>query len=186
MNPTTASTTATSTTTGPEPTPPTPSRYVAPDVLTRRVVNPLVAWLTRRGISVWGSRVLEVQGRRSGAWRTTPVNLLEVDGATFLVSPRGETQWARNLRAAGGGRLRLGRRTTAFTAVELAGPERVRILRPYLRRWGWEVGRFFEGVTAEASDADLLAVADRHPVFAVTLATDAQTGGVRTTWSTAV
>ena len=145
-------------------------RYVAPDVLTRRLVNPLVTWLTRRGISVWGSRVLEVQGRRSGAWRTTPVNLLEVDGELFLVSPRGETQWARNLRVAGGGRLRLGRRTTAFTAVEVPGRERVRVLRPYLRRWGWEVGRFFEEVGADASDDELLAVADRHPVFAVTLA----------------
>ena len=145
-------------------------RYVAPDVLTRRLVNPLVTWLTRRGISVWGSRVLEVQGRRSGAWRTTPVNLLEVDGERFLVSPRGETQWARNLRVAGGGRLRLGRRTTAFTAVEVPGRERVRVLRPYLRRWGWEVGRFFEEVGTDASDDELLAVADRHPVFAVTLA----------------
>ena len=145
------------------------ARYVAPDLFTRRLFNPLVAWLTRRGVSVWGSRVLEVQGRRSGAWRTTPVNLLELDGATFLVSPRGETQWARNLRAAGGGRLRLGRRTTPFTDVELAGPERVGVLRPYLRRWGWEVGRFFDGVGADAADAELLAVADRHPVFAVTL-----------------
>jgi deazaflavin-dependent oxidoreductase (nitroreductase family) len=145
-------------------------RYVAPDVLTRRLVNPLVTWLTRRGISVWGSRVLEVQGRRSGAWRTTPVNLLEVDGELFLVSPRGETQWARNLRVAGGGRLRLGRRTTAFTAVEVPGRDRVRVLRPYLRRWGWEVGRFFEEVGTDASDDELLAVADRHPVFAVTLA----------------
>ena len=184
MDPTTACTT---TTTIAERTPSTAtSRYLAPDVLTRRLVNPLVAWLTRRGVSVWGSRVLEVQGRRSGEWRTTPVNLLEVDGATFLVSPRGETQWARNLRAAGCGRLRLGRRSTPFTAVELTGPERVRILRPYLRRWGWEVGRFFDGVGADPSDADLLAVADRHPVFAVTLGADPQTGGVRTTWSTAV
>jgi hypothetical protein len=50
------------------------------------------------------------------------------------------------------------------------GRERVRVLRPYLRRWGWEVGRFFEEVGADASDDELLAVADRHPVFAVTLA----------------
>ena len=144
--------------------------YRAPDAFTRRIVNPLVAWLTRRGVSVWGSRVLEVRGRSSGQWRATPVNLLEVDGELFLVSPRGETQWARNLRVAGGGRLRLGRRTTAFTAVEVPRRERVRVLRPYLRRWGWEVGRFFEEVGTDASDDELLAVADRHPVFAVTLA----------------
>ena len=144
------------------------SRYLAPDVVTRRVLNPLVAWLTRRGVSVWGSRILEVQGRRSGAWRATPVNLLEVDGRTFLVSPRGETQWVRNLRAAGGGRLRLGRRSSPFAAVELADGVEVPVLRPYLRRWAFEVGRFFEGVRADSGDAELLAAAARHPVFAVT------------------
>jgi deazaflavin-dependent oxidoreductase (nitroreductase family) len=142
--------------------------YRAPDAFTRRFVNPLVAWLTRRGVSVWGSRVLEVRGRSSGQWRATPVNLLEVDGSTFLVSPRGQTQWVRNLRAAGGGRLRLGRRTSPFTAVEVRGADAARVLRPYLRRWGWEVGRFFDGVGADASDEELLAVADRHPVFALT------------------
>ena len=80
----------------------TPTRYLAPDWFTRRVFNPLVARLTRWGISVKGSRVLEVRGRTSGEVRTTVVNLLTVDGVRYLVAPRGETQWVRNLRADGG------------------------------------------------------------------------------------
>ncbi len=143
--------------------------YDAPDAFTRRILNPLVAWATRRGISVFGSRVLEVRGRRSGEWRATPVNLHVVDGQEYLVAARGETQWVRNLRAAGEGRLRLGRRTWAFEAVELVDDDaKPEILRGYLERWGWEVGRFFGDVGPEDDDAELRAVAHRHPVFAIT------------------
>ena len=75
----------------------TAPRYVRPNGFTRHIFNPVIAGLTRIGISVWGSRVLEVRGRTSGEWRRTPVNLLVVDGERYLVSPRGETQWVRNV-----------------------------------------------------------------------------------------
>ena len=84
--------------------------YKAPDWFTRHVFNPLVAVLTRLGVGVYGSRVLEVRGRKSGEWRRTPVNLLTVGGVEYLVAPRGHTQWVRNMRVSGGGRLILGRR----------------------------------------------------------------------------
>lgn len=119
-------------------------------------------------MSVWGSRVLDVRGRSTGEWRSNPVNPIEVDGSTYLVAPRGETQWVRNLRAAGEGRLRVGGSASAFTAVELGDSDKLAVLRPYLRRWEWEVGHFFDGVGPDSSDAELLAVAPRHPVFAVT------------------
>src|SRR3954447_24517639 len=51
-------------------------RYLRPGRFTQRVFNPLVRWLTRRGLSVQGSRELRVVGRKSGAVRTTVVNLL--------------------------------------------------------------------------------------------------------------
>jgi deazaflavin-dependent oxidoreductase (nitroreductase family) len=143
--------------------------YRAPGGFTRRVFNPTVSWLTERGVSVWGSRVLEVPGRSSGQWRSNPVNPIEVDGRTYLVAPRGETQWVRNLRAAGEGRLRVGNRVSAFTAVELDDADKLAVLRPYLRRWKWEVGQLFDGVGPDSSDAELLEVAPRHPVFAVTV-----------------
>ena len=139
--------------------------YAAPGWFTREVFNRSVAWFTRRGISVWGSRVLEVRGRKTGAWRTTPVNLHVVDGATYLVAPRGETQWVLNLRAAGTGRLRLGKGVAEFRATELDVSRRAPVLRPYLARWSWEVGQFFDGVGAGASDEELTGIAHRHPVF---------------------
>ena len=84
----------------------TPSRrYVRPGWFTKHVFNPLVAILTRVGISVWGSRELRVRGRKSGEWRTTPVNLLIYEANRYLVAPRGETQWVRNLRVAGVGEV---------------------------------------------------------------------------------
>lgn len=139
-----------------------------------RLANHLVALLTRAGISVLGSRVLETRGRRSGLPRRAPVNLLAVDGAPYLVSPRGETDWVRNVRAAGGSLvLVLGRRRTAYTATELTGDDRLSLLRAYLRRWSFEVGAFFEGVGADSGDDELRAVADRHPVFALSTATSA-------------
>ncbi|HZG88573.1 MAG TPA: nitroreductase family deazaflavin-dependent oxidoreductase [Pseudonocardia sp.] len=129
------------------------------------IVNGVVQRLTRLGVSVMGSRVLAVRGRSSGQWRTVPVNLLTVDGERYLVAPRGHTQWVRNIRAAGGGELRLGRRVEAITVEELADPDKPPVLREYLRKWAWEVGRFFDGVTAESTDQELLAIAPGFPVF---------------------
>jgi deazaflavin-dependent oxidoreductase (nitroreductase family) len=142
-------------------------RYIQPSGLTTKVFNNTVQALTRAGISVMGSRVLAVRGRQSGEWRTTPVNLLTVDGATYLVAPRGQTQWVRNLRVAGGGELRVGRRVQRFTAVELADGEKPPVLRAYLKRWAWEVGMFFENITPESTDEQLLGIAPGFPVFRV-------------------
>lgn len=139
-------------------------RYLRPSTADD-VVNAAVRWLTRIGISLAGSRVLAVQGRKSGEWRTVPVNLLTIDGERYLVSPRGHTQWVRNLRAAGGGELRVGRRVEEFTAVEIPLAERPAVVREYLRRWAWEVGRFFDGIDTGSSDEDLLRVAPGFPVF---------------------
>ncbi|HEY5170593.1 MAG TPA: nitroreductase family deazaflavin-dependent oxidoreductase [Acidimicrobiia bacterium] len=143
------------------------ARYLRPGWFTRNVFNRIVVFLTKSGISVWGSRELRVRGRTSGAWRTVPVNLLEHDGQRYLVSPRGTTQWVRNLRVAGSGELRVGRRVEAFHATEVEDDDKVAILRAYLRRWKMEVGVFFEGVDANASDDALRAIGDRHPVFRV-------------------
>ena len=104
-------------------------RYVEPGWFTQHVFNRAVALLTRAGLSVWGSRELRVRGRTSGEWRTTPVNLLTLEGTRYLVAPRGQTQWVRNLRVAGTGELRLGRRTETFRATEVVDAEKTPILR---------------------------------------------------------
>ncbi|MBS1864122.1 MAG: nitroreductase family deazaflavin-dependent oxidoreductase [Actinobacteria bacterium] len=148
--------------------PPAPSnRFQEPGWFTRNVFNKAIAGLTALGVSVYGSRVLEVKGRKSGHWRATPVNLLEFEGTQYLVAPRGNTQWVRNMRAAGGGRLKLGRKTEDFKATEVTGDPQVPILRAYLKKWKWEVGTFFDGVGPDSSDEQLLAIAPEHPVFEI-------------------
>jgi deazaflavin-dependent oxidoreductase (nitroreductase family) len=132
------------------------------------VFNRAVAGLTRIGLSVAGSRILEVRGRTTGEPRRNPINPLPLNGARYLVAPRGNTQWVRNLRARGEGRLLVGRRAEDFTAVELADDEKPPILREYLRRWKWEVGAFFAGVGPDSTDGELRAIASNHPIFRIT------------------
>jgi deazaflavin-dependent oxidoreductase (nitroreductase family) len=141
------------------------AHYRKPGWFTRVVFNGLVAGMTRLGISVWGSRVLRVKGRKSGEWHSTPVNLLSLDAHHYLVAPRGETQWVRNLRAAGTCQLLVGRRVEPFRAVEVPAEEKPAVLRAYLKRWKAEVGVFFDGVSATSSKEDLERIAPRHPVF---------------------
>ncbi len=143
------------------------TRYVRPG-RTDGFFNVVVTALTKAGMSLWGSRVLAVRGRKSGEWRTTPVNLLILNGNRYLVAPRGETQWVRNLRAAGGaGELRVGRRVEPFVGTELGDGEKPAILRAYLKRWKFEVGRFFDGVDADAPEDELRKIAPGHPVFQI-------------------
>jgi deazaflavin-dependent oxidoreductase (nitroreductase family) len=139
--------------------------YKRPGWFTTNVFNRIVAVLTRAGISVWGSRVLEVPGRKTGEPRRTPVNLLNLGGTRYLVAPRGHTQWVRNLRASGDGKLWLGKRAEPFTATELPDDEKPPVLRAYLKRWKAEVGVFFGGVGPDSSEEDLRRIAPDHPVF---------------------
>ena len=150
---------------------PATPRLITPSGTFMRIGDRISNWtmirLGRLGISVLGSRTLAVRGRKSGEWRTTPVNLLTLDGERYLVAPRGHTQWVRNMRAAGGGELRLGRKVETFRAVEVADADKPVVLREYLRRWAWEVGMFFEDVDAKSPDSRLLEIAPGFPVFRV-------------------
>jgi hypothetical protein len=93
---------------------------------------------------------------------------MQFEGTDYLVAPRGHTQWVKNLRAAGEGRLRLGARTRSFDAVELTDDEKPELLRAYLTKWKFEVGVFFDGVGPDASDDELRRIAPDHPVFRLT------------------
>ena len=147
----------------------TPTRYLAPDWFTRRVFNPLVARLTRWGVSLKGSRVLEVRGRSSGETRSTVVNLLTVDGTPL---PRGASR--RDAVGAQPARRRRPRRAAPRSPrasrsppTEVADGDKNPILRAYLKAWAWEVGRFFDGLTAESPDVDVDAAAAGFPVFRI-------------------
>jgi len=141
-------------------------RYVKPGTVDR-IFNAVVAGLTRLGISLYGSRVLAVPGRKSGIVRTVPVNLLEHRSRRYLVAPRGDTEWVQNLRASGVGELRLGARREPFVAHELPDAEKVPALRAYIARWWFEVGRFFALSGPAAPEDDLARAAPAHPVFRI-------------------
>lgn len=152
-------------------------RYLRPNWFARRVMNPLVVLAARAGLSLWGTRLLRVRGRHSGEMRTVPVNVLTLDQQRYLVAARGETDWVRNLRAAGTAELQLGSRRETITAIELGLPPSAAdaplhrmVLRAYLRRWAFEVGAFFDGVTATSSDAELDRILSNHPIFTITSA----------------
>ena len=146
-----------------------PDRYVQPNWFTRNVFNRIIAGLAQLGISVYGSRVLAVRGRKTGTWHTIPVNLLEHRGERYLVAPRGVTQWVRNVRAGSDVELRLGARRERVKLIEIPGddPLKIELVRAYLRRWAFEVGVFFEGVDANASDEALRRIGPNHPVFRI-------------------
>jgi len=132
--------------------------------------NSLIGRLARNGLSLLGTAEMSVRGRKSGQLQRIPVNPHTHEGTQYLVSARGHSQWVRNMRVAGGGELRVGRKVRTFTAVEIADDEqKARIVRAYQKRWGWEVNQYFQGITATSTDAELLAACPEHPVFRITV-----------------
>lgn len=131
-----------------------------------RIFNVIVKRLSRLGVSAFGAKELVVTGRKSGKQHSTPVNPVRVEGQLYLVAPRGQTQWVRNVRHDPRIMLRSGRSEASYTAHEVHDASAVPVMRHYMKRWAWEVGRFFpEGVSAKSTDAELAAVVVDHPVF---------------------
>lgn len=138
-----------------------------PSWIMLRVVDPLTIFAVGRlGLDDRnGTRVIEVKGRTTGVWRATPVKLLELDGRRYLIAMYGNTGWARNLRAQGGGRLRQGRQITEFRAVELGDESKVPVLRAYLRRWWSLVAQMTTITSPDAADEEIARAGPLHPVF---------------------
>ena len=142
-------------------------RYVKP-ATSANGFNNTVARLTKMGISIYGSRVLYVRGRKSGELRSQPVNPLPYQGERYLVAPRGYTQWVRNIRAANGeAELRLGRKVEPIRVTEVADDDKPELLRAYLKKWAFETKVFFNGLTAKSTDEELRAAASGYPIFRV-------------------
>lgn len=131
--------------------------------------NGIVSWLADRGITLAGARTLEVRGRTSGNLQRIPVNPLRVEDHTYLIGARGNTQWARNVRAAGECTLRGGRSAIGYAVVEISDADKPAILRPYLKRWGWEVASLMPvEISADSTDDELIAAGVAIPVFELT------------------
>lgn len=143
------------------------TRYEEPN-RAARAANGVIRWLAEVGISIAGTRALHVRGRKTGKQRAVVINLLTVDGVEYLVSPRGNTQWARNVRASSLVEVgpRWGRRR--LRADEVDDAAKPALLRGYLARWYWQVKDYVAGLTPDSTDEQFRAAAPSIPVFALT------------------
>jgi deazaflavin-dependent oxidoreductase (nitroreductase family) len=132
-----------------------------------RSANALIRWLAELGISIAGSRALRVRGRKTGKIRGVVVNVLTVNDVDYLVSPRGTTQWVRNVRAAGVVEVGPGWHRRRLRATEVADSAKPDLLRRYLGKWYWEVKGHIAGLTPDSGDDELQAAAPSIPVFAL-------------------
>jgi deazaflavin-dependent oxidoreductase (nitroreductase family) len=140
------------------------TRYDQPN-RTARAFNEVIRQLAELGIGIAGSRALRVRGRTTGQWRSVVVNVLTVDGRDYVVSPRGNTQWVRNARAAGSVHTgpRWHRRELSVREVpDAAKPE---LIRRYLDRWYWEIKGHSGGLTPASTDSEVKEIAASIPVF---------------------
>ncbi len=112
--------------------------YLKPPAFTRRLANPLAMRLNARGVAT-----LTLVGRRTGETRKVPVIPVEAGGSRHLVSPYRESDWVRNLRAAGKGEPSRKGRTEAFHAVEVPVDQRGPVIARYREAAGRVVGPVF-------------------------------------------
>jgi hypothetical protein len=143
-----------------------PTRYEEPNGVAR-AANTLVRWLAEAGISIVGTRALRMRGRKTGQVRSVVVNILTVGDVDYLVSPRGNTQWARNVRVAGAVDVGPSWRRRTLRATEVLDPAKPELLKRYLDRWYWEVKGHVAGLTPDSSADQLAAAAPSIPVFAL-------------------
>jgi deazaflavin-dependent oxidoreductase (nitroreductase family) len=134
------------------------AKYLPPPWGAKVIGNRMARLFARDVLSM-----LSVRGRRTGNWRSVPVAVLEFEDQRYLVSPRGNTDWVRNLRAAGTARLKRRGKTEQFEAVEVPTAERPRLIEVYLERFG-------KYPSVASTFRDLPDPAD-HPTFRIVNAT---------------
>jgi deazaflavin-dependent oxidoreductase (nitroreductase family) len=123
-------------------------KYRKPTFFVSRIANPVL-------MALGSVPVLGTRGRTSGEWRRVPVNVLELDGRRYLVAPRGNTHWARNLLAHPEAELKQGGRTDRLEAIPVPDGAKQPIIAAYLDRWASGSRRDFEELP-HPSD---------HPIF---------------------
>jgi hypothetical protein len=142
------------------------TRYDRPNRVAQ-AFNEVIRGLAEVGIGVGGTKALRVRGRKTGKRRGVVINLLNVDGQDYVVSPRGNTQWARNARAARAVELGPRWRTDPVPISEVADDAKPVLLKRYLDRWYWQVKGHVAGLTPRSNEQELRAAAPSIPVFRV-------------------
>ncbi len=140
--------------------------YHKPRAITK-LFNSIFGFFAGTGLTPKRNIMLETKGRRSGQTRSVPVNIVDYEGRRYLVSPRGESEWVRNVRAAGGQAvIRHGKRESVHLE-ELPPAERAPIIQKYLRENAIATKQHF-GIDPKADIAEFVRIAPLHPVFRIT------------------
>jgi len=140
---------------------PTPFR---PPNIVERAFNRTFGFFVGLGFGPDYSYLVEVRGRKSGRLFSTPVNLLALNGKSFLVAPRGQTQWVKNAEAAGHVTLGRGQTQLNFRLILVPDSQKPEILKTYLDQFAFAVQKFFPVPSGSSVDA-FKAIAANYPVF---------------------
>ena len=105
--------------------------------LVKNVINPIM-------LLTGGVPTLTVRGRRTGRTYRMPINVVSVAGVQYLVSPRGETTWSRNLRTNAECALKVKGSERRYRATEVDITERAPIIAAYLEKWRSQTRSQFE------------------------------------------
>jgi deazaflavin-dependent oxidoreductase (nitroreductase family) len=132
-----------------------------------RAFNRLFTWLFARGMGGKHNVTIEVKGRKSGQPRRTAVNIVEYKGQRYLVAPRGNTEWTRNVKAAGGEAALVHGKPEPVMLVDVPVPERPPIIQTYLQENAMSTKASF-GIDPKSPIEEFERIADRHPVFRIT------------------
>jgi len=129
-----------------------------------KTFNRIFGFLVGLGLGFSYNYLLQVRGRKSGKLYSTPINLLKLNGKSYLVAPRGRTQWVRNAEAAGEVTLKKGSTRQKFRLRPIPDAEKPQFLKAYLDTFKREVQRYF-AVPVGSPPESFEAIAGSYPVF---------------------
>jgi len=132
-----------------------------------KAMNSFVGRLASWGMIPGGTALLQVKGRRSGQARSTAVTWVEHDRQRYLVAPRGNTEWVRNVKAAGGEAALKHGKNEPVRLEEVPVEQRASIIQAYLKKTARVTKREF-GIGPDAPIEDFQRIANDHPVFRIT------------------
>ena len=128
--------------------------------------NAVQRGLLALGISLNGTTLITVPGRKTGRPHSTPITMVELDGQRYVQSPVGNVNWVRNLRAAGKATLSWGRRHETVSVTELTAEQAAPVIRSMLGKAPKMIQAYFD-VTPESSLEEFIRDAPNHAVFAI-------------------
>lgn len=142
------------------------TKYQKPSGFTQFINNTVMRFLSGTGLLPRKMVTLEVNGRRSGAARRSVLNVVEHDGQRYLVAPRGNTEWVRNVKAAGGEAVLKRRSDEAVRLEEVPAEQRAPIIQTYLKQNAMATKSHF-GIEPDAPLPEFERIASQHPVFRI-------------------